>query len=113
MRHLLQDFVDACLCRAFVENTCQTVCLCIATQLFIAEMIAVDDIKNKQQDQNAEHGHENTFIGFNKSIRTLGIRYRDNITDHPVIHAKPGISDILVRFFVGVCSDLDQSIFAN
>ena len=47
MRPLLQDFVDACLCRAFVKNTCQTVCLCIATQLFIADMIVVDNVENK------------------------------------------------------------------
>ena len=47
MRPLLQDFVDECLCRAFVENTCQTVCLCIVTQLFIADTIVVDNLENK------------------------------------------------------------------
>ena len=50
MRPLLQDFVDECLCRAFVENTCQTVwtvCLCIVTQLFIADTIVVDNVENK------------------------------------------------------------------
>ena len=47
MRPLLQEFVDECLCRAFVENTCQTVCLCIATQLFIADTIVVDNVENK------------------------------------------------------------------
>ena len=53
------------------------------------------------------------IITFNERIGALGIGYRNNIADHPVIHAKPGISDILVRFFVGVCSDLNQSIVAG
>ena len=71
------------------------------------------DVEDQDTNLNAKASQKDKFILLHERIRLLCNGHRCNIADHPVIHAKPGISDILVRFFVGVCSDLNQSIVAG